>query len=44
MQICLAENDRRLSGYDRRLLRPMTVPRLTRFALSLLSLLPKRRR
>ena len=44
MQICLAENDRRLSGYDRRLLRPMTVPHLTRFALSLLSLLPKRRR
>jgi hypothetical protein len=43
MKLCLAENDRRLSGYDRRLLRPMTVPRLTRFALSL-SLLPKRRR
>ena len=43
IQICLAENDRRLSGYDRRLLRPTTVPRLTRFALKLLSLLPKGR-
>jgi hypothetical protein len=44
MEICLAENDRRLSGYDRRLLRPTMVPRLTRLALSLLRLLPKRRR
>ena len=43
-QICLAENDRRLIGYDSRLLRPTTVPRLTRFALKLLRLLPKRRR
>jgi hypothetical protein len=33
MRICLAENDRRLSGYDARLLRPTTVPRLVRFAL-----------
>lgn len=32
MDICLAENDRRLGGYDPRLLRPMTVPRLVRFA------------
>ena len=44
MQICLAENDRRLSGYDRRLLQPTMVPGLTRFALSLLRILPKRRR
>lgn len=44
MEICLAENDRRLSGYDRRLLRPTMVPRLTRLALSLLRLLPKLRR
>lgn len=27
---CLAENDRRMSGYDERLLRPMFVPRLAR--------------
>jgi hypothetical protein len=44
MRICLAENDRRLSGYDRRLLRPTTVPRLTRFALAVLRRLPGRRR
>ena len=30
MDVCLAENDRRLSGYDPRLLRPMAVPRLVR--------------
>jgi hypothetical protein len=33
MRICLAENDRRLGGYDRRLLRPTIVPSLTRLAL-----------
>ncbi len=32
MRLCLAENDRRLGGYDPRLLRPTTVPRLVRFA------------
>ncbi len=32
MDICLEENDRRLSGYDPRLKRPNTVPRLVRFA------------
>ncbi|MGA8551310.1 MAG: ferritin-like domain-containing protein [Stellaceae bacterium] len=32
IDICLAENDRRLSGYDPRLLRPNVVPRLMRFA------------
>jgi hypothetical protein len=32
IEICLAENDRRLSGYDPRLLRPNAVPRLMRFA------------
>ncbi|HTZ79962.1 MAG TPA: ferritin-like domain-containing protein [Stellaceae bacterium] len=32
MDICLAENDRRLAGYDPRLLRPKMVPRLVRFA------------
>jgi hypothetical protein len=32
-ELCLKENDRRMSGYDRRLLRPMMMPRLIRFAL-----------
>ena len=32
IDICLAENDRRMAGYDPRLLRPMTVPRAVRFA------------
>ena len=32
LEFCLAENDRRLEGYDRRLLRPRTVPTLVRFA------------
>jgi hypothetical protein len=32
MDICLAENERRLGGYDPRLKKPMTMPRLVRFA------------
>jgi hypothetical protein len=32
MDICLEENDRRLSGYDPRLARPTTMPRVVRFA------------
>ena len=36
MRICLAENDRRMEGYDRRLLRPTTMPMLTRLALLVL--------
>jgi len=32
MEICLAENDRRLAGYDERLIRPNVVPRLVRLA------------
>jgi hypothetical protein len=31
IDICLAENDRRMKGYDARLLRPATVPTLVRF-------------
>jgi hypothetical protein len=31
IDVCLAENDRRLSGYEPRLLRPAVVPRLLRF-------------
>jgi hypothetical protein len=32
-ELCLAENERRMSGYDPRLLRPTLVPALVRFAL-----------
>jgi len=33
MTICLSENNRRMTAYDARLLRPRTVPALVRFAL-----------
>ncbi|WP_322048885.1 ferritin-like domain-containing protein [Paraburkholderia sp. J67] len=33
MRLCLAENDRRFAGYDTRLQRPETMPRLVRFGL-----------
>ncbi|MFI4983115.1 MAG: ferritin-like domain-containing protein, partial [Nevskiales bacterium] len=36
MQLCLAENDRRMAGYDPRLLRPTAVPRMARLAWKLL--------
>ncbi|HEY1855920.1 MAG TPA: ferritin-like domain-containing protein [Acidocella sp.] len=32
MDICLEEDKKRMAGYDRRLLRPTTMPRLTRIA------------
>jgi hypothetical protein len=32
MDVCLAENDRRLSGYDARLRRPRLMPAMVRFA------------
>ena len=32
IELCLSENDRRMSGYDQRLLRPNTVPWLARLA------------
>ena len=35
LALCLAENERRFAGYDERLLRPHTVPRLARLALRL---------
>jgi hypothetical protein len=38
MGLCLAENDGRFSGYDRRLLRPTTMPALVRAALRLIGL------
>jgi hypothetical protein len=33
MQLCLQENERRFSGYDPRLVRPTTIPKLVRLAL-----------
>jgi hypothetical protein len=38
LKLCLAENDRRLGIYDRRLVRPMLVPRLVRAAVAVLGL------
>src|SRR5215204_955062 len=32
IDLCLAENERRMAGYDPRLLRPLVMPRLARFA------------
>lgn len=36
LALCLAENERRFAGYDERLLRPTTVPRLVRVVLRVL--------
>ena len=36
IELCLAENERRMAGYDQRLLRPLAVPRLARLARKLL--------
>ena len=44
MALCLSENDRRFSGYDRRLLRPTTMPSLVRFGLGVLRLVRRRPR
>lgn len=41
-ELCLSENERRMSGYDPRLLRPTAVPRLVRFALRLMKKRPAR--
>jgi hypothetical protein len=38
MKLCLKENTRRFAGYDSRLVRPTTVPRLVGFALRVSSL------
>jgi len=42
LALCLAENTRRFAGYDTRLQRPTTVPRLAGLALRLMRLLPRR--
>jgi len=38
LALCLAENEQRFAGYDERLLRPQTMPRLVRCALRLMRL------
>ena len=43
IQICLQENDRRLSGYDPRLCRPTRVPALARFVLAIGKLWPSKK-
>jgi hypothetical protein len=40
---CLAENAKRMSQFDARLLQPMLLPRLSQLALSTLSLLPQKK-
>jgi hypothetical protein len=40
---CLAENERRMAGFDRRLRVPMLMPRLARVAAAGLGMLPERR-
>ncbi|MBT40205.1 MAG: hypothetical protein CL938_16840 [Deltaproteobacteria bacterium] len=42
LETCVAENERRLAGFDRRLLMPTFVPRLARVARRALSLVPGR--
>jgi len=43
LSTCIEENTRRMSVYDRRLLRPQLLPRLAKVALSGLSILPGRK-
>lgn len=44
MEVCLAENDRRFSGYDARLVRPTTMPALTRFGIRIIKLFKRKKR
>ncbi|WP_392534109.1 ferritin-like domain-containing protein [Nostoc sp. C117] len=43
LEICLVENQRRMSKYDPRLLQPQLLPRLANIALRTLQLIPKRK-
>ena len=43
LSICLSENQRRMSKYDPRLLKPQLLPRLASIALRILELIPKRK-
>ena len=43
IRTCLAENERRLAGFDRRLLVPQLIPRLAKLAGGLLAVWPERR-
>jgi hypothetical protein len=42
LDLCVTENDRRMAGYDRRLLRPTLVPTLARVAIRLMTRKPAR--
>lgn len=42
-EVCLQENDRRMSQFDDRLLQPMLLPRLSTIALKTLQIRPRRR-
>ena len=44
MALCLAENDRRLGVYDKRLVRPMFMPTMVRLALKVVGVLRRLRR
>jgi len=41
LEICLAENQRRMSKYDARLLQPQLLPKLANLALGILEFTPK---
>ncbi|PHJ57303.1 hypothetical protein VF14_30455 [Nostoc linckia z18] len=43
LEICLAENQRRMSKYDARLLQPQLLPKLANLALGILEFTPKRK-
>jgi hypothetical protein len=43
LELCLSENDRRMALYDTRLLRPLMMPRLIGFVLSILKLIPEKK-
>jgi hypothetical protein len=43
MEVCLSENDRRFAGYDPRLLRPTTMPALTRLGIRVMKMLKRKK-